>query len=78
LGKNQHWQKEVVIHWEEYFKKSQTYCSTGDRTAELNIHLEDPVSTKTARRELHKANIHGRPAIAKSQITESNAQMHKR
>jgi hypothetical protein len=23
------------------FKKSQNYCSTGDRTAELNIRLED-------------------------------------
>jgi hypothetical protein len=60
------------------FKKSQNYCSTGDRTAELNIHLEDPVSTKNVRRELHKANIHGRAAIAKSQITESVAQMRKR
>jgi hypothetical protein len=30
------------------FKKSRTYCSTGDRTRELNIHLEDPDSTKTA------------------------------
>jgi hypothetical protein len=29
------------------FEKSQNYCSTGDRTAELNIYLEDPVSTKT-------------------------------
>jgi hypothetical protein len=28
------------------FKKSQNYCSTGDRAAELNIHLEDPVYTK--------------------------------
>jgi hypothetical protein len=28
------------------FKKSHCYCSTGDKTAELNIHLEDPVSTK--------------------------------
>jgi hypothetical protein len=27
------------------FGKSQNYCSTGDRTAELNIHPEDPVST---------------------------------
>jgi hypothetical protein len=25
----------------DYFEKSQNYCSTGDRTAELNIHLED-------------------------------------
>jgi hypothetical protein len=42
-------------------------------TAELNIHLEDPVSTKTAPRELHKSNIHGRAATAKPLITESNA-----
>jgi hypothetical protein len=59
-------------------EKSQNYCSTGDRTAELNIHLEDPVSSKTVRRELHKSNIHGRAAIAEPLITESNAQMRKR
>jgi hypothetical protein len=29
------------------FEKSQNYCSTGDRTVQLNIRLEDPVSTKT-------------------------------
>jgi transposase len=46
-------------------------------TAELNIHLEDSVSTKTVRRELHKSNIHGRTTIAKPLITESNAQMRK-
>jgi hypothetical protein len=46
-------------------------------TGELNIHLEDPVSTKTVRCELHKSNIHCRAAIAKPLITESNAQMHK-
>jgi hypothetical protein len=34
-------------------------------TAELNIHLEDRVSTKAVRRELHKSNIHGRAAVAK-------------
>jgi hypothetical protein len=38
--------------------------------AELNIHLEDPVSTKTVRRELHKANIHGRLTITKPLIIE--------
>jgi hypothetical protein len=37
----------------DYFEKSHNYCSTVDRP-ELNIHLEDPVSTKTVRRELHK------------------------
>jgi hypothetical protein len=48
-------------------------------TAELNIHLEDPVSAKTVRREFHKSNIHGsgRAAIDKPLITESNAQMGK-
>jgi hypothetical protein len=44
-------------------------------TAELNIHLEDPVSTKSVRREFNKSNIYGsgRAAIAKPLITESNA-----
>jgi hypothetical protein len=53
-------------------------CSTGDRTAELNIHLEDPVSTKTVRRELHRSNTHGRDVTPKPLITESNAQIGKR
>jgi hypothetical protein len=46
--------------------------------AERNIHLEDPVSTKTVQRELHKYNTHGWAATAKPLITESNAQMRKR
>jgi hypothetical protein len=53
-------------------------CSTGDRAAELNILLDDPVSTKTVRSELHKSNIHGRVATAKPLTAESNAQMRKR
>jgi hypothetical protein len=57
------------------FETSQCYCSTGERTAELNIHLEDPVSTKTVQRGLHRSNIHGRAAIAKPLVTESNALM---
>jgi transposase len=32
--------------------------------AELNIRLQDPVYTKSARRELHKFSIHGRAATA--------------
>jgi hypothetical protein len=47
-------------------------------TAELNIHLEDPVSTKIVQRDLYKSSIHGRAAILKPLITESNAQMRKR
>jgi hypothetical protein len=46
-------------------------------TAELNIQLEDPVSTITVRYESHKSNIHCRAAVAKLLITENNAQMHK-
>jgi hypothetical protein len=61
----------------DYFEKSQNYCSTADRKAELNINFEDPVSPRTLRRELHKSNLHGRAAIAKPQITKSNAQMRK-
>jgi hypothetical protein len=33
---------------------------------ELNIHLEDSVSTKTVRQELPKYNIHSRDAFAKN------------
>jgi hypothetical protein len=62
---------------EDCFEKSHNYCSTGNRTAELNIHLEDTVSTKTIQWELLKSNIHGRAAVAKPLITESNAQMCK-
>jgi hypothetical protein len=39
-------------------------------TTELNILLEDPISTKTVRCELHKSNIHGRAATAKPLIIE--------
>jgi hypothetical protein len=60
------------------FEKSHNYCSKRDRIAELNIHLEGPVSTKTVRRELHKSSIHGRAANARSLVTENNAQMRKR
>jgi transposase len=44
-------------------------------TTELNIHLQDPVSTKTVQRELHRSTIQGRAASAKLLLTESNAQM---
>jgi hypothetical protein len=54
----------MVVHEKDYFEKSQNYYTTDAWTAELNIHLEDPVSIKTVRLELHKSNIHGRAAIA--------------
>jgi hypothetical protein len=42
------------------------------------FHLEDPVSTKTVRHELHKSNIHSMSATAKPLIADSNAQLRKR
>jgi hypothetical protein len=57
---------------------SKDHRTAAQVIAELNIRLEDPVSTKTVRRELHKSHMHGRAAIAKPLITESNAQMRKR
>jgi hypothetical protein len=81
ISKEEKWAKINIDRKKSgYIKKdcfvtSQNYCSTGDRTAELNIHLADPVSTKTVRHEFHKSNIHGTALIAKPLITESNAQM---
>jgi transposase len=46
-------------------------------TAELNTHLEDPLSTKTVRQEFHKSNIHGRAAIAKILITENSTKSQR-
>jgi hypothetical protein len=40
-------------------------------TEDLNIHLEDVVSTKTVQHELHKYNIHGRAAVVKHLISKS-------
>jgi hypothetical protein len=47
-------------------------------TAELNIYVEDPVSTNTVQRELHKSSIHCRGAIAKPLIPENNAKRRRR
>ncbi len=44
----------------------------------LNIHLEEPVSTKTDLKEPHKANIHETAEIAKTLITDTNVKMQKR
>ena len=41
-------------------------------TAEINDHLENPVSSKTVRRELHKAGFHGRAAIRKPLLSQTN------
>ncbi|MBJ5636527.1 hypothetical protein JGG87_25165 [Salmonella enterica subsp. enterica serovar Typhimurium] len=41
-------------------------------TAELNAHLQNPVSTHTVRMELHKQHIHGRAAIGKPLVSQMN------
>lgn len=40
--------------------------------AELNDHLENPISSKTVKRELQKAGFHGRAAIRKPLLSQSN------
>ena len=45
---------------------------------ELKTHLKNVVSAKTVRRELHKANIPGRSAIAKPFITEGITKLWKK
>jgi hypothetical protein len=47
-------------------------------TAELSTHLQDSVSTKTARQELHKPNIHGKAAIVRPLISEKTPNGEKR
>jgi hypothetical protein len=47
-------------------------------TSELISHLEDPVSTTTVGRKLHKSNIQGTVTIAKLLVTEYNATRFKR
>jgi hypothetical protein len=56
-------------------KKSHT--TAAKVTPKLDIHLEDPVSTKIVRRELHKSDIHCTAAIA-TPLTTENAKSRKR
>jgi hypothetical protein len=65
VGENQH-RKRSASTEKNCFDKSHKYSSTGERTAELNIHLQDT---------FHGS---GTAAIAKPLITESNIQMRKR
>ncbi|PNF32883.1 hypothetical protein B7P43_G01837 [Cryptotermes secundus] len=58
--------------------QKSTLTNATQVTAELNIHLEDPISTKTVQCELHKSSIHSRAAIAKPLIPGSNFHMHIR
>ena len=42
-------------------------------TADLNGHLQNPVSIKTVRRELHRSGFYGRAAIRKPLVSNTNA-----
>jgi predicted transcriptional regulator len=72
VGENEHDRKRSSYIEKNCFQKSHNY-STGDRRAELSIHL-DPVSTKIVRRR----DVSFSAAIAKCLIAESNAQICKR
>ena len=45
--------------------------------AEMNIHLEESVSIKIVRRELHKSHIHSTVEIAEPLITETTQNVDK-
>ncbi|XP_054709335.1 uncharacterized protein LOC129219041 [Uloborus diversus] len=47
--------------------------SLSEIISKMNSHLQDPVSTKTVKREFHAANISGRVAIQKPLVTATNA-----
>jgi hypothetical protein len=78
VGENQYWLKEIVVHWKALFRKITEIRQHWYQQNWICIHLEYPVSTKTARREFLKPNMHDMAAIARGLITESNAQMRKR
>ncbi|MED6277329.1 hypothetical protein CHARACLAT_012265, partial [Characodon lateralis] len=60
-------ERDVRVLTQIVSKKHKTMAA--QITAELNVHLNSPVSTRTVRRELHRVNIHGRAAIAKPLVT---------
>jgi hypothetical protein len=75
IGKVHQWTKMTTdrdrrrMLTDTFLKKIGYLLRTGySRTEEI-------VSTKTDRREFHKFNIHGRAAVTKHLITESNAEM---
>ena len=57
---------------------SKNHRSTAAKvTAELNIYLEDPFSTKTVWQDRHKYDIYGRAAVAEPVITENDTNRRK-
>ena len=63
-------EKDVWVLTQIVSKKHKT--TAAQLTAELNVHLDSAVSSKTVCRELHRVNIHGQAAIAKSPVTRAN------
>jgi hypothetical protein len=57
--------------------KKKLHTAVAKLTSELNISLEDLVSTKIVRREFHKSNIQGRAATATPLTIENNAKNEK-
>jgi hypothetical protein len=75
VGEYQHWQNRIIVHLEGLFRKITEllhHYVTGLQTSTWRPDLH-----KTVQRALHKSTIHGRVAIAKPLINESNAHMHK-
>uniref|UniRef100_A0A8C1TCK0 Uncharacterized protein n=1 Tax=Cyprinus carpio TaxID=7962 RepID=A0A8C1TCK0_CYPCA len=52
-------------------KQHRTRLLQQKLTANLNIHLEDLVFSKTDHKEIHKSNIHERAVNAKTLITDT-------
>jgi hypothetical protein len=78
VGENQNWKKEIVAHWDGLLRKITQLLQHKWQQNWIYIHPEDPISTKSVRRELHKSKIHDMAVIPKPLITESNAQMRRR
>ncbi len=62
--------RDHAIAEKDCTQTKQNYCNKV--TANLNIHLEDHVSSKIDYRKLHKDNIHERATTAKTSITNTN------
>ncbi len=74
------WEKSKLEWWSSNTKMdciqtTQIYCSKV--THNINIQLEDPVSTKTNQRELYKANIQEWAVIDKTLIIDTIVKIQK-
>ncbi len=59
-------ERDVRVLTQTVSKKHKT--TVAQLTAELNVHLGSPVSTKCFHWELHRANVHRRAVIAKLSV----------